>query len=58
MIEIIKHDELMNINGGSVNFSGAILGSLVKGFNSFLDIGRSLGTSIRRLFSGSLCAIN
>ena len=38
--------ELKNIIGGSSYTSGAFLNSLVRVLNTFLDIGRSIGSAI------------
>ena len=46
--------ELQNIHGG-LNLSAALITSLVRGVNSLLDLGRSLGTSIRRVQTGNIC---
>lgn len=52
MIQLEKK-ELLNINGGSI--SGTMINAFSKALNSLLDLGRSLGTSIRRISSGNLC---
>lgn len=46
--------QLSTINGG-VNISGTLINAFVKGINSFLDLGRSIGTAIRRVQTGNLC---
>lgn len=43
--------ELLQINGGSASLITAI----VRGINAVLDLGRSLGTALRRILTGSLC---
>lgn len=52
MIEL-KKEELLNINGG--NLSGTMINAFSRAINSLLDLGRSLGTAIRRITSGNLC---
>lgn len=52
MVEL-KKIELLNINGGSI--SGTMINAFSKALNSILDLGRSLGTAIRRIASGNLC---
>ena len=47
--------ELQNIYGGSI--SAALLTGIVRGINSILDLGRSLGTAVRRIQSGQMCSI-
>lgn len=54
MKEITK-EELMEIKGGTNYLSGSFISSLVRAGNTLLDMGRSLGTSIRRIFSGNVC---
>lgn len=48
----ISKQELLNITGG---VSASYITALVRGINSILELGRSLGTAIRRLFSGKIC---
>lgn len=38
--------------------TGTLLNSLIKGFNTFMEIGRYLGSSLRRLIGGNSCPIN
>lgn len=52
MIEL-KKTELLNIYGGSI--SGTMINAFSRAINSLLDLGRSLGTAIRRISSGNLC---
>ena len=49
----MKEQELKQIVGGNASYINA----LVRGVNSILDIGRSLGSAIRRLVNGSLCPL-
>jgi len=51
----LNKEELLNINGGSI--SGTLISSLTRGINSLLDMGRSLGTAIRRIGSGNVCPL-
>lgn len=50
----IKKQELLMIIGGA-GISGAIINALVRGVNCLLELGRSLGTAIRRIGSNTLC---
>ncbi len=50
----LTKEQLAHINGG-VNISGTLINAIVKGINSFLDLGRSIGTAIRRVQTGNLC---
>lgn len=52
----LKTSELKQIRAGA-SLSGTLINALVKGFNSFLDAGRYLGSSIRRLRFGIFCPL-
>ena len=52
----LKKQELLEIEGGGI--SGSFIASLVKGVSSLLDLGRSLGTAIRRVYSKKVCPIS
>lgn len=54
--EVISNKDLYNIVGG-INISGSMLHSFIGAFNLVLDIGRSLGTALRRTFGRSICPI-
>lgn len=56
MIEL-KREELMEINGGTGWISGSFISAITKAGNTILDMGRSLGTAVRRIFSGSVCDV-
>jgi hypothetical protein len=57
MINIDKEKELVEITGGGINVSGAILNAFKGCANTIMDIGRSLGSAIRRIAFGSLCSL-
>lgn len=48
--------ELLKIVGG-VSITATLVGYLYKAANSIFDIGRSLGSSIRRIKEGKMCGI-
>lgn len=50
----IQKEELKMIIGG-VNAS--YLSAIVRGVNAILDIGRSLGSAIRRMVEGNICPL-
>lgn len=52
----LTNKELKNIKGGA-SVSGTLVGGIVRGVNTFLDLGRSLGSAIRRLADGSICPL-
>lgn len=55
-METIEKNELLLIVGG-INVTGTLINSLVRGINSLLDLGRSLGTAIRRVTTGKICPL-
>lgn len=54
-MKILSNDELKNINGGGI--SASIITAAVRAINSLLELGRSFGTAIRRIQSGSVCSL-
>lgn len=58
MIKIDDKKELMQISGGAkLDVSGALLNAFKGCANTILDVGRSLGSALRRLAFGSLCKL-
>jgi len=55
MIEL-KDNELLSINGG-INWSAALFNSAARAIDTVMDVGRSLGSAIRRLASGTMCSL-
>jgi len=47
--------EMLNVSGGAI--SASFINAIARGINTLLDLGRSLGTSIRRSISGKICSI-
>ncbi len=47
--------ELLNIVGGGLTAS--MLNAFIRGVNTILDLGRSVGSGIRRISNGSLCSV-
>lgn len=52
----LSNKDLKKIKAGAT-FSATLINSLIRGFNSFMDIGRYLGSSIRRMVSGNSCPL-
>lgn len=50
----MKDNELKNIIGG-VSINSSLINAIVKGINTILEIGRSIGTSIRKISSKTFC---
>lgn len=51
----ITEKDLKEIQGGGI--SASIITAAVRAMNSLLELGRSLGTAVRRIQSGSVCSI-
>ena len=55
MIETIKNDqELYDIKGG-FNLTSSVLNAIVSGARIVLELGRSLGSSLRRSMTKNIC---
>ena len=54
-MKILKNEELKNIQGGAITAS--FITAVVRAVNGLLDLGRSLGTAIRRMQNGSICSL-
>jgi hypothetical protein len=55
-LNILKRDELLQIIGG-VSISGTLINSFVRGINAILEVGRSLGSAIRRIVDKNICPL-
>lgn len=53
MRELTKK-ELLEISGGAI--SGTLINAFIRGITSILDLGRSLGTAIRRIQLRNFCS--
>ena len=52
----LKDKELMNIEGGA-GFTASFLNSVCRAISTFMEVGRNLGSAIRRGISGSSCPV-
>ncbi len=52
---MLNSEELLKINGGA-SITGALLNAVVRVVNVALEVGRTLGSAIRRGISGKLCS--
>lgn len=50
---LLKEKELLSIRGGA--FNASLVSAIIKGFQFIYDIGRVVGTTIRRAISKDLC---
>lgn len=53
---LLSNVELAEVTAG-VNLSGSLISAFTRGITVLLDLGRSLGSSIRRVTRGRLCPI-
>ncbi len=51
----LNKEELKQVVGGAI--SASLITAIIQGVNAFLEVGRSLGTAIRRTFSKNVCPI-
>ena len=51
----LTNDVMLQIQGGA-SITGTFLNSLIRGISSLLELGRSVGTAIRRIGSHQLCS--
>ncbi len=51
----LDKNQLMEVTGGTI--TATLLNAIVRGASVFLDVGRSMGSAIRRFFSGKVCKI-
>lgn len=52
----LKKEQLIQIEGG-IKITGTLITAWTKGINAILDLGRSLGTAIRRIGSNKICSL-
>ena len=52
----MKKEELLQIVGGA-SITGTLLSSIYKVGNMIFEVGRSLGSAIRRAIGGKMCPI-
>lgn len=53
---MLEKEELLNIVGG-ISITGTLINSICRGINSILEVGRSLGSAIRRIGGGKMCPV-
>jgi len=53
----LKREEMLNISGGASWFSASFLNAISRAVSTLMDLGRSLGTSIRRSVNGKICSV-
>lgn len=54
----LDNKELLNIDGGAASFyTAAFINAAARGISTVMNVGRSLGTAIRRLVNGKWCSL-
>lgn len=53
----LNKDEMLSVSGGA-GITASFVSAIVRGVNSFLDVGRSIGSSIRRIFERKVCPLD
>lgn len=51
----MSNEVLINIYGGGFSLTATWLNAIARTINTIMDIGRSVGTSLRMIISGSKC---
>ena len=54
LLVVMSKEELLNIQGGAT-FSATVVNVLIRGVNFTLELGRTLGTIIRRKLDNRMC---
>ncbi len=52
---ILTKEELLKIKGGEV--SASLVNAIARGISVFLDLGRTIGSAIRRATTGKNCSL-
>ena len=53
---MLEKQELLQIVGG-ISITGSLISAIHRGISTIMDVGRSLGSAIRRAISGSMCPV-
>lgn len=56
-MRVLTNKELLEIDGGSNWVTAAFFNAAARGMSTLVDLGRSLGTAIRRAINGSICPL-
>lgn len=57
LLVVMSDSELMSIYAGSNTVSATLLNAIIRGLNTLYELGRSLGSIIRRKEENELCEI-
>ena len=53
---VLNKEELMSIEGGASWYSASFLNSISRAISTLVDLGRTLGSSLRRTLNGNVCS--
>lgn len=53
----LSNKELLEIDGGASFYTAAFINAAARGISTIMNVGRSLGTAIRRLVNGKWCSL-
>ena len=53
---MLEKQELLQIVGG-INITGSLISAIHRGISVIMDVGRNLGSAIRRAIGGTMCPI-
>lgn len=53
----LKDKDLMDIQGGANWLTASFFNAAARAMDTLIEIGRSLGSAIRRAFNGKVCSI-
>ena len=51
----LEEKELYNINGGGITINATLINAFARAISTVLDLGRTVGSAIRRLYSKNYC---
>ena len=55
-MKYLTNNELLEIAGG-INWTASLFSSVARAIDTVMNVGRSLGSAIRRISNGSLCSL-
>ncbi len=55
---MLSNEELYNIKGGSVSLTGSLLTGILGIVNKIFELGRAVGSGVRRVHDKNICSYN
>ena len=53
---MLEKEELLQIVGG-ISITATLINSIARGISTVMDLGRALGSAIRRSIGGNMCSL-